>query len=121
MKRILLTISGALTLPGIAAAQQLGLTSFRDVVMLALTIVGYLMQTIFALFSLGIIFTVYKYISALNAGDGKVAAEMRQRLIWGIIGMAVLFSLWGIIYLFSRTLGWSDSLIGVPVLKAPGS
>ncbi len=109
-------ITVAFFVPAFAlAAQQYG--TFRDVVGLALTIVNYLMQTIFALFSLGIIFTVYKYISALNKGDGKTAGDMRARLIWGIVGMAVLFSIWGIIYLLTNTLGWSN--VGVPVLKQP--
>jgi hypothetical protein len=117
MKRKLSTLSLFLSLPMVASAQQLG--SFKELVGLALTLVGYLMQTIFALFSLGIIYTVFKYISALNAGDGKTAGEMRLRLIWGIVGMAVLFSLWGIIYIFTHTLGWSDSLVGVPLLKPP--
>ncbi|HXK37614.1 MAG TPA: hypothetical protein VJ579_00915 [Candidatus Paceibacterota bacterium] len=115
MKRTLFLLPILLTFPAVAFAQQYG--SFRELVGFALVIVGYLMQTIFALFSLGIIYTVFKYISALNKGDGKTAGEMRLRLIWGIVGMAVLFSLWGIIYIFTNTLGWSE--VGIPILKAP--
>lgn len=115
MKRKLLLLSIFLVLPIAVSAQTLG--SFRDVVGLALKIVNYLMQTIFAVFSLGIIFTVFKYIMALNKGDGATALQMRQRLIWAIVGMAVLFSLWGIISVLTTTLGWSGA--GIPLLTAP--
>jgi hypothetical protein len=115
MKNKFFITLGTFFLPMTAFAQQLG--SFRDVVGLALNIVYYLMQTIFALFSLGIVYTVYKYITALNKGDGKTAGEMRSRLIWAIVGMAVLFSIWGIVYLLANTLGWQD--VGVPLLTAP--
>ncbi len=115
MKRKIFTFAMLASIPGIALAQEL--RSFRDVVGLALNIVYYILQTIFALFSLGIIYTVYKYISALNKGDGKTATEMRNRLIWAIVGMAVLFSIWGIIWILANTLGWSN--VGVPILRAP--
>jgi hypothetical protein len=116
MKKLSLIISSALAIPVLAlAAVQLG--SFRDLVGLALTIVAYLMQAVFAIFSLGIIYTVFRYINALNKGDAKVAEEMRNRLIWAIVGMAVLFSLWGIIAIFTGTLGWQNG--GIPQLSAP--
>lgn len=114
MKRTLLSIS-LFIVPAVVFAQTIN--SFRDVVGLALQWVTYLMQMIFALFSLGIMYTVYQYISALNKGDSKTSGDMRQRLIWGIVGMAVLFSLWGIIAILTNTLGWSAA--GVPLLNAP--
>jgi hypothetical protein len=117
MKQKLIILSTLFSFPMLTSAQQLG--SFRDIIGMALTGSGYVMRSIFALFSLGIIYTVFKYIAALNSGDGKSAGEMRERLIWGVVGMAVLFSLWGIIYLLSGSLGWSESVVGIPVLKAP--
>lgn len=106
---------GLLGLPALAFAQQFD--SFKSLVGGALNVVYYLMQSIFAVFSLGIIYTVFKYIVALNHGDAKTAGDMRQRLIWAIVAMAVLFSIWGIIYMLTQTLGWTN--VGIPTLSPP--
>lgn len=104
--------------PAIASAASLvGLTNVKDVANTALEVVGFMMQTIFALISLGVIYTVYRYIKALRSGDAKAAVEYRKLLIGAIVGLAVVFSLWGIISLLSNTLGWGS--FGRPVLSAP--
>jgi ABC-type nickel/cobalt efflux system permease component RcnA len=98
-------------LPTVAAA-----ATFRDASEVALGVVSALMQTLFALVSLGIIYTVYRYINAVRNGD-KDATRFRAILIWAIVGLAVAFSLWGIVTLLANTFGWSD--VGIPQLEAP--
>jgi hypothetical protein len=41
----------------------------------------------------------------LHGGDETKRAEGRQFALWGIIGMAVLFSVWGFVSLLLSTLG----------------
>lgn len=41
----------------------------------------------------------------LHDGDESRRAEGRQFALWGIIGMAVLFSVWGFVALLLSTLG----------------
>lgn len=116
-RRIIFT-SAITLLPVISSAQLLNQgDSFRDIATLVLKIVNYLMQTLFALISLGIIYTTFKYINALKKGDSKSADEYKRIMIGAIIGLAVAFSLWGIISLIANTLGWGR--VGIPQLSAP--
>lgn len=109
-----------LALPTVALAQNALLpdtSKFSDVTDLILKVVYFLMQTLFAVISLAVIYVTWKYIMALNAGDSKTSTEYRKILIGAIIGLAVSFSLWGIIGIFSETLGWRD--IGIPQFSEP--
>lgn len=88
--------------------------SFKGVANFALRIIGNVMATIFALFGLGLIYLVFKYISALRQGS-KDADTYKNLLIAAIVGMAVLFSLWGIVSLISNTMGFG---FGIPQFQA---
>lgn len=112
-----IAITAAIFLPIIASAQLLPSgASFKSVTELALRVIYYLMQTLFALISLYVVYITWKYIYALKEGDSK-ANEYRNRLIGAIIGLAVAFSLWGIITLLSDTLDWTG--VGIPEFTAP--
>ncbi len=106
------------TIPLVSSAQifQEG-DSFKEIIKFILMIVGYLMQTIFALISLFIIWTTFKYINSLRGGDSKAADEYKRILIGAVIGLAVAFSLWGIIEIISNTLGFGA--VGIPQFTAP--
>lgn len=47
---------------------------------------------------------VVKYFF-LNAGDEAKRAEGRQFVLWGIVGLALLFSVWSIVKILLSTLG----------------
>ena len=48
------------------------------------------------------LFGIVRYIA--NAGDGKVYRQGRQQILWGIVAMFVLVSVWGIIKLMQAAL-----------------
>jgi len=60
---------------------------------------------IFALAFLVFIYGIVKYFFINNGGDEGKIAEGRQFAMWGIIGMVVLFSVWGFVNLLLSTLG----------------
>lgn len=41
----------------------------------------------------------------LHPGDETKRAEGRQFILWGILGMAFLFSIWGVVNILLSTLG----------------
>lgn len=41
----------------------------------------------------------------LHGGDEGKRAEGRQFILWGVLGMAVLFSVWGFVKILLSTLG----------------
>lgn len=64
-----------------------------------------IVPTIFALAFLVFIYGVVKYFFINNDGDEGKIAEGRKFVSWGIIGMAILFSVWGFVNLLLSTLG----------------
>ncbi len=54
------------------------------------------------------IFGVVKYFF-LNSEDEGKRAEGRQFMLWGIVGMAILFSVWGLVNALLSTLGITPS------------
>jgi hypothetical protein len=99
MKKIF-TLS-ALALPGIAFAQGTGdLTSFVEVM-------GNIVNLLVPLTStLAVVFFFYglaKYI--LNSGDEEKRKEGKSIMIWGILAMFVLVTIWGIIGFMQNTIG----------------
>ncbi len=59
---------------------------------------------IFALAFLVFVWGVVKYF-ILNAGDEAKRAEGRAFVLWGLLGMVLLFSVWGFVNLLLSTLG----------------
>lgn len=63
---------------------------------------GTIIPGIFALAFLAFIWGVFRYVFA---GDGKNDIEnARQIMIWGIIVIAIMVSLWGILRVFKNTI-----------------
>lgn len=59
---------------------------------------------IFSLAFAAFIWGVVKYFF-IHGDEDKSREEGRQFILWGIIGMAVLFSVWGFVNLLLSTLG----------------
>ena len=57
-----------------------------------------------------------KFILKLG-GDAKAVEEGRNKMVWGLISLFIIVSLWGIIYFFQRQLG----LQGVDWATLPSS
>ncbi|MEK7515892.1 MAG: hypothetical protein AAB555_03165 [Patescibacteria group bacterium] len=62
-----------------------------------------IVPVIFALAFLVFIWGLFKFVS--NAGDDTKRAEGRQFILWGLLGLVMLFSVWGFVNLLLSTLG----------------
>ncbi len=84
-------------LPAVASAQTFAsiILSVVSVINLAIPLVGSL---ILCVFLWGIVQYVYSQ-SDSEKGKGK------ELIIWGLVGLFVAFSIWGIVQLFALTLG----------------
>jgi uncharacterized membrane-anchored protein len=49
------------------------------------------------------IFGVFKYIRKADDSDAHI--EGGNHILWGTVGLAIMFSVWGIIALLKRTIG----------------
>ncbi len=61
---------------------------------------------IFALAFAAFVWGVVKYLF-IHGNDEAKRAEGRLFILWGVIGMAVLFSVWGFVNLLLSTLGFA--------------
>ena len=94
--------AGAL-LPLLAAAQQtvgsLGIT--------ILNIINTVVLIVIALAFLFFLFSVFKYITTK---DEKAKGEARNNMIFGIIGLFVMFAVWGLVKILQNTFGLEKTL-----------
>lgn len=116
LKFILAGAAGAL--PFVAFAQDT--KNLVDIINIISGIVNTLIPFIIGLAILVIIWGVFGYIT--GAGDEEKRGEAKQYIIWGIIGVFVMLSIWGLIQIVSNTLGISRTATtefpGVPLSTA---
>ena len=62
-----------------------------------------IVPVIFALAFLVFIWGVFQFV--VNAGDETKRTEGRKFILWGLLGIVVLFSIWGFVNLLLSTLG----------------
>ena len=94
--------------PSLVFAQQIGLT---DVVLRIRDLFGAILPV---LISLGVIYFVWGVVQYFIAGGEEAKKTGKDRIIYGIIGLAVIVSLWGIVYLVVATFGLGGYSAPVP-------
>jgi hypothetical protein len=68
---------------------------------------GALVPAIIALAFIAFLWGVVNYFF-LNGGNEDKRVEGRQFMIWGVLGMVLLFGVWGVVNLIIATLGFSS-------------
>lgn len=94
MKKAVITSLLVAGLPFIANAQELG--NIRDIVLALRNIIDILIPLVFALAILYFFWGLAQFI--LAAGDESAAASGRSKMIWGVVAIAVMASVWGLVY-----------------------
>ncbi len=114
MKKFLALV--AFAIPSIAFAQALPVISnINDVAKRAFSI-GDLIA--YGLVALAVIFIVYNtvwYFIKPN-GEGRSAAGMN--ILWGIIGLAIIVSIWGLVGIFTNSFATRPTEQPIPNIRA---
>ena len=95
-------------IPAISSAQLLNKTT--DIALSASNIVGILISIAFVLALLYFFYGVAKYVRA--EGNGK--EDGRQIMIWGVVALFVMSSVWGLVYFIRGEFGIGDE-VAVPI------
>lgn len=95
--------------PVVVSAQAL--SGFRGLLTTFGSFINQFIRITFGLAMLYFIWGVGQFI--LNAGDPKKIADGKNRIIWGVIAMFVLISIYGILYFIGDVLGTNGRGINV--------
>jgi hypothetical protein len=108
MKKKLVVLSGLfLSLPALAFAQGLATcsTNTGDLWGVLCTVGRFLNAIVPVLVALGVVLFVWGVITMVVANDEEAKTKGRNRMIWGIIGFAVIVGMWGLVNLLGKTFG----------------
>ncbi|MEK7120516.1 MAG: hypothetical protein AAB840_00305 [Patescibacteria group bacterium] len=75
---------------------------------LVYNIIGYIQQIVVVIFAMSvliIIWGIFKYIF-LAQGDEKQIDESKNVMFWGIVGLFVMVSVWGLVKVLVGTFGF---------------
>ncbi len=114
MKKSIFTI-GLTLIPLVSFAQGATFKSLTN------SWVGFLNQVIGVLGSLAFLFFMWGgAMVVLGSGDSNKVAEGKQRMVWSLIGLFVMFSVWGLLGFIDGTLfGGTSSGVGPPASTGP--
>ena len=108
MKKFFLGLLAFLALPFMVSAGTIG--SLGDLLAVFVSIINALMPFIVALAVLFFVWGVFQFVA--SAGDEEKRTEGRNKMIYGIIGIFVMVSVWGLVNLLEGTFGVERGVIG---------
>lgn len=120
---VFIVSSSLVTAQGSATGVQAGLSTFADVIKTFNTTV---VQALGTLFMSGAVvaffYGVATFVWGLREGDTKVITAGKQFMIWSLVGLFTMFSVYGIIKFFQGTLlqGYDASSITIPDVNYGG-
>ena len=67
--------------------------------------------------ALAVVYVLYGIFQFVQAGDDDARKEGRNKMVYGIIGIAVMVSVWGLVKIVINTIGTDNSAsYGAPAL-----
>ena len=89
--------------------------TFKDFANSLIAIIKGFINILFVSLGVGLAYGVLLYF--INSDDEKKREAIRPYLLWGVIGITVVFGLWGFIQIFCNTLDWCAA--GIPYINPP--
>jgi hypothetical protein len=89
------------------------ITDFASLVRLFLSLIRMTIPILASLALLAFIWGLVKFIARVG-GDEKAIQEGKSLMIWGVIALFIMVSIWGILRFFSDSLGLTS--FGIPTL-----
>ena len=127
MKRKIISLVGfgGTLFPMLAFAQSTCGTTTSGTLGFVLCRIAQLLNTIMPIFiALGVVYFIWGVVSYVVGGDEEAKKKGRDKIIYGIIGLVVIVSIWGLVSILKNTFNLSSSSGGtvqVPCIPVPGS
>ena len=61
------------------------------------------------LITLGVVYFIWGVVQYVTSGDAEKKEQGQQHMIWGLIGLAVIVSIWGLIAVLRNSFGIDNS------------
>lgn len=90
--------------------------SFKEFAELAVQILQGFIALLFASLAVGLLYGVVLFFA--NADNEQKRSEIKQYLLWGVIGVVVVMGIWGILALLRESI-FGTGVVGIPQLSAP--
>lgn len=117
MKKALSILTLAvLVLPSIAHAQNIG--GLLGLLNQANDLINRLIPFVIALTVLIFLWGVFRFV--MSGGDGDKRKEAQGYMIWGIIALFVMVSVWGLVNILVRSFNLDPAAPPAPQLPGPG-
>ncbi|MDO8521142.1 MAG: hypothetical protein Q7S52_03435 [bacterium] len=113
-KKILLAVGVFVATPALALAVTAP-TNLKEFAELTVRILQNISGILFVSLSVGLIFGVVLYL--FSTPSEKRRSEIREMLLWGVIGIIVVVGIWGILALLRASFGLGD--VGIPQISPP--
>lgn len=104
-------------LPSFASAQSVGLGGLLGLLAQANDLINRLIPFIIALTILIFLWGVFKFV--FSGGDGEQRKEAQGYMIWGIIALFVMVSVWGLVNILVRSFNLDNTAPAAPALPSP--
>jgi len=108
LKEIILSSAATLAFPMLAMAQATTGGSITSFIGQLTTWVKNIIAFLFVLVTLYFIWGVVQYVKA--GGDDTEVKKGKQHMIYGIIGMIAMISVWGIVTVVTSSLGTQNTI-----------
>ncbi len=102
----------AAVVPGIASAQSIG--GVLGLLAQASDLINRLIPFVIALTVLIFLWGIFKFVIA--GGDGEARKEAQGYIIWGIIALFVMVSVWGLVNILVRSVNLDNTAPPAPGL-----
>ncbi len=102
--------------PVFALAQTTNLSGLAQLVDSFKAVLDRVIPVLFGLAIIYFFWGLIKYIR--SAGDPKAAAEGRSIMIWGVVALFVMISVYGLINFLAGTLGLNNTQVSLPKLPS---
>ena len=89
------------------------MNNYKDLVKILLSISGNIINLLFVVAVMYFFWGLANYIK--SSGDASERNESRKYIVYGIIGLFVMTSVWGLVKILTSTFMFSD--VGVPIIS----
>jgi Type IV secretion system pilin len=118
MKKTLLKLSALalLAAPSLAAAQSIG--GILGLLAQANDLINRLIPFVIAITVLVFLWGIFKFV--ISAGDAEGRKEAQGYIIWGVVALFVMVSVWGLVNILVRSVNLDNTAPPAPGLPNPG-